>query len=110
MEFSKEILKGILETLILYVISQGPKHGYLVARTIGKMTDGKIEIQDGTLYPILHRLEKKGLITGSWVETGQTRKRKEYTLTQQGKEMLKEQAGQWQTLSEILTQVVEEVL
>jgi PadR family transcriptional regulator, regulatory protein PadR len=110
MDVSKEILKGLLDTLVLYVIEQKPKHGYLIAKSIGEMANGQMEIQDGTLYPILHRLEKKGLIRGGWLSDGTARKRREYKITAAGETTLRDQAGQWRFIASMLNQVAKDVL
>lgn len=108
-DFSKEMLKGILDLLVLHVIARSPKHGYLVTKSIAELTDGQLAIQDGTLYPILHRLEQKAQISGVWVESEQARKRKEYRITPAGREALREQAAQWGLLIRILNQVTKDI-
>ncbi len=110
MEFSKEILKGLLDTLVLYSIAQEPKHGYRVAKSISDLAKGELEIQDGTLYPILHRLEQRALIKGTWIEDGSARKRREYRITPAGTTMLRDQAAQWKVLTGMLNSITRDLL
>jgi PadR family transcriptional regulator PadR len=110
MDFSKEMLKGVLDSLVLYVIAQEPKHGYRVAKAVSELAKGQLEIQDGTLYPILHRLEQKRLIKGAWIKEVSARQRREYQITPAGIAALKDQAGQWRILSGMLNQIMEDVL
>lgn len=85
------LARGIHEVLILAVLRHGPKHGYQIALDVEEETGGVFAFQHGTLYPILHRLEKEGLIEGTWTDDG--RRRKEYRLTRDGLHRLGEEAG-----------------
>lgn len=81
------LVRDINEMLIFAVLRDGAKHGYQVALDVEERTDGKFTFQHGTLYPILHRLEKDGCIEGKWSKAG-GRRRKEYHLTRTGRERL----------------------
>lgn len=72
------------EALILASLQEGPRHGYQLAIEIEERSQGAFSFNHGTLYPILHRLEKNGLITGNWSEDGGGRRRKSYELTRKG--------------------------
>ena len=84
------------EVLILSTLSSGPHHGYQLALEIEQKSDGAFRFKHGTLYPILHKLEKEGLIQGDWLEEGSKRKRKSYRLTAAGKRNLQIQTVAWQ--------------
>lgn len=76
--------RAIHEVLILAVLRDGPKHGYQIALDVEERTEGAYQFQHGTLYPILHRLERAGRITGRW-DRSSGRRRKEYELTDDGR-------------------------
>lgn len=86
------------EALILASLREGPKHGYQLAIDIDERSDGFFRFQHGTLYPILHKLEKRGLIKGSWTREGSDgvgRKRKSYALTAPGRRYADQQLEAW---------------
>ena len=83
------------ETLILSTLSLGPHHGYQLALELEQKSDGAFRFKHGTLYPILHKLEKEGLISGDWLEEETKRKRKSYRLTSTGRRHLQYQRGEW---------------
>lgn len=83
--------RDINELLVLTTLEDGPKHGYQIALDVEEESDGAFELQHGTLYPILHRLEKEGLIEGDWEEEG--RRRKVYGLTDRGRRRLDRRGG-----------------
>ena len=85
--------KRINELLVLTSLREGARHGYQIALDVEARSGGAFELQHGTLYPILHRLEKEGLIRGEWTE-GAGRQRKNYELTRTGLRYLEEQAGE----------------
>ena len=83
------------ETLILSTLSSGPHHGYQLALELEQKSGGVFRFKHGTLYPILHKLEKDGLISGHWLEEESKRKRKSYRLTAAGRQHLKIHKGAW---------------
>ena len=87
----QSLVRVINEVLILAVLRGGAKHGYQIALDVEGETAGAFAFQHGTLYPILHRLEGEGRITGSWDESG-GRRRKEYALTEAGRRYLAEES------------------
>ncbi|MFC1730169.1 PadR family transcriptional regulator [candidate division KSB1 bacterium] len=89
------LAKNCNETLILSLLSREMKHGYQIALEIENLSNDQFKFNHGTLYPILHKLEKDGLIRGRWREEGTSRKRKYYTLTGKGEEYLKAQRQAW---------------
>ena len=91
--------------MILGILKQGNSYGYLIIKKIKEISGGKIEWSDGMLYPVLHRLEKEGLIRSEWSVTNDERPRKYYEITQAGKSVLQEEKSQWLTVSEVLDKV-----
>ncbi len=83
------------EALILAALRDGPKHGYQLAVDIEERSSGMFGFNHGTLYPILHRLEKNGLISGTWSDDGGGRRRKSYTLTRKGTSHTSELLAAW---------------
>ena len=83
------------ETLILSALSSGPHHGYQLALELEQQSTGAFRFKHGTLYPILHKLEKEGLISGDWLEEKSKRKRKSYRLTEAGRLHLTGQKSAW---------------
>lgn len=89
-----ELLRGSLELMVLSTLSSGKKYGYLIQTTLSESSHQAIEMKAGTLYPILHKLEKEGWVKSLWEnETG--RRRKWYELTAAGKKQLKCRADEW---------------
>ncbi len=98
--------RSIHEVLILAVLREGPKHGYQIALDVEEVTGGVYAFQHGTLYPILHRLEKEGLIAGQWDRSG-SRRKKVYEPTASGREHLKAEWAEIEKALEALRQLVE---
>ncbi len=102
----KDVLLGTLDLLILRVVSSGSKHGYGIARRIEQISDDILNVQQGSLYPALHRLEKKSFIKAEW-QTGETNKPiKMYTLTKEGESQLKEEVAHWKLVSAAVNTVI----
>jgi len=96
------------EVLILSTLQSGPHHGYQLALEIEQRSDGAFLFQHGTLYPILHKLERDGLIQGDWLEAGRKRRRKSYHLTDAGRRYLADQTKAWRGFFDRLFDVVTE--
>src|SRR5579875_1783584 len=90
-----DLLQGTLDMLILKAVSLGPQHGYGVLQRIEQISGGQLEIQQGSLYPALYRLEHQGAITSEWGESENNRRAKFYRLTTAGRAQLKAEAGKW---------------
>lgn len=91
----QSLTKNCNEALLLAILYPGKKHGYQLALEIEEKSNGLFKFNHGTLYPILHKLEKEGLIRGSWKQEGPKRKRKYYSLSAKGKKYVKVQIDQW---------------
>jgi PadR family transcriptional regulator, regulatory protein PadR len=90
-----EILKGTLDLLVLKALSWGPAHGYAVARWIELVTDDLLAVGEGTLYPALHRLEERGLVSANWGVSENNRRAKFYVLTRRGRTHLQSEHRKW---------------
>jgi PadR family transcriptional regulator PadR len=102
MASTTELLQGTLDLLILKAISLGPLHGYGVLLRIQQMSQDKLQIQQGSLYPALYRLEHQGLIASEWGDSANNRRAKYYRLTAAGKRRLRDEVAYWQRLSEAI--------
>jgi PadR family transcriptional regulator, regulatory protein PadR len=97
-----ELLQGTLDLLILKAVSLGPLHGYGVLLRIQQISQNRLQIQQGSLYPALYRLEHQGLITSEWGESENKRKARYYRLTATGRRRLKEETAYWRRFSEAI--------
>ena len=93
--FNRELKKGSAGLLILALIEYQPRHGYEISKLIEEKSGGMLHFHVASLYPLLYRLEKRGLIQGRWVEKAGQRRRRYYRLTVKGRKMLKEQRNSW---------------
>ena len=92
--------KGTAEQLILAQLEQRPSHGYEIAQHIEARSRGTVSFHVASLYPVLYRLERRGLIAGRWVEKAGQRRRRYYTLTAAGRKVLAEQRRTWSAFME----------
>src|SRR3954449_145678 len=92
---SPELLHGTLDTLILKTLLGGRRHGYGIARAIEEATVGVVEIEEGSLYPALYRMERKGWLEAEWGLSELGRRAKFYKLTHKGRRQLTTQAAEW---------------
>lgn len=102
MSDTTELLQGTLDLLILKAVSLGPLHGYGVLLRIEQISQKRLLIQQGSLYPALYRLEHQALITSEWGESENKRKAKYYRLTAAGRRRLKEETAYWRRFSEAI--------
>ena len=107
MKFRRELVGSTTATLILSVLNTGSAHGYEIVRRINELSDGIFEWQEGTIYPALHKLEARELIRGEWVEALNGKKRRVYSLTEDGKRALASEAQEWSTYSKAVESVLE---
>jgi transcriptional regulator len=96
---STDILQGTLDLLILKAISLGPQHGYGVLLRIRQVSREVLQIQQGSLYPALYRLEHQGLVASTWGESDNRRRAKFYRLTPAGQRRLRQEVAYWERLS-----------
>lgn len=100
------LIQGTLDFLILKTLSLGPMHGFQIARWIQQATDDVLRIEEGTLYPALHRLDRKGLIVGEWGVSDRGRRARFYTLTPAGERVLKRESRDWSRFVAAVDKVV----
>ena len=101
-----DLLQGTLDMLILKAVSLGPLHGYGVLLRIQQISSGRLEIQQGSLYPALFRIEHQGLIAGEWGESENKRRAKYYSLTPAGRRRFQEQTRDWNRMADIIAGVL----
>jgi len=106
---SVELLQGTLDMLILKAVSLGGLHGYGVLLRLEQLTGGQLQIQQGSLYPALYRLEHQGLIASEWGESENKRKAKFYSLTAAGRKRLKLETESWGRFSAMVAGVLDSV-
>lgn len=103
---SNELLHGTLETLVLKAIAGGPRHGYAIARWLEDSTGDVLQVEDGSLYPALYRMEQRGLIQASWGTSELGRKAKFYRLTAPGRKRLAASTAEWARFSAAISKVL----
>jgi PadR family transcriptional regulator, regulatory protein PadR len=103
---AQDLLQGTLDMLILKAVSLGPLHGYGVLLRIQQISGERLQIQQGSLYPALYRLEHQGLIKSEWGESDNKRKAKYYTLTATGRRRFHEQTQNWEQMADIIATVL----
>jgi transcriptional regulator len=94
-----DLLQGTLDLLILKTLARGPLHGWAISKRIQLLSNEVLAVQQGSLYPALHRLEQQGWISAEWKDTDQGRNAKVYTLTRDGKRQLERELESWKRLS-----------
>jgi PadR family transcriptional regulator len=102
-----DLLQGTLDMLILKAVSLGPLHGYGVLLRIGQISQDKLEIQQGSLYPALYRLEHQGWIASEWGESENRRKAKFYRLTAAGRRRLQSETEKWNRMAELIAGILQ---
>jgi transcriptional regulator len=100
---SIDLLQGTLTALILKALSWGSLHGYGIARWIEHATGEELLVEEGSLYPALHRLEARGLISSQWTRSDTNRRVRSYTLTEQGRAQLRAELSRWDRFSAAVT-------
>ena len=105
-EPSLELVKGTLDVLVLKALSWGAMHGYAVSRWIRDVTDEALSIEEGALYPALHRLERKGWLESEWDLTDSNRQAKFYRMTAEGRRALRSETTSWARFTEAVSRVL----
>ena len=100
MQPKSDLPQGTLDLLILKVAALGPIHGYAIAQRLQQVSRDVVQVQQGSLYPALHRLENRGLLTADWKETESGREAKFYRLTRKGRTQLDTESASWLRLAE----------
>jgi transcriptional regulator len=106
---STELVQGTLDLLIMKTVALEPKHGWAIAQRIQQVSKDVLQVQQGSLYPALHRLEAQGLIKSEWGESENNRRARYYSLTRSGKKRLQEEEENWERLSTAVSLVLKTV-
>jgi transcriptional regulator len=104
---SGELLPGTLDMLILKTLIRGPMHGYAVAEFIQQTSEDVLKVEEGALYPALHRLELRGLLAPEWGISENNRRAKYYRLTAAGRRHLAEESARWSRMSTAIARIME---
>lgn len=94
--YVEQLLRGVVEPLLLFIIDELPLHGYGIARELERRSQGYFNLTASTLYSALRRLEGRGLVLSSWQQVARNQKRRCYELTEKGRQVLAEEVAQWQ--------------
>ena len=106
MKFSKELVKGSTAMLVMSVLSSGDKYGYQIIKVLEALSEAAFTMNEGTLYPILHALEREKYLESYWEETASARKRRYYRLTDRGRRALAGKKEEWRAYSKAVEQVL----
>jgi PadR family transcriptional regulator PadR len=101
------VLQGTLDMLVLKALARGPRHGYDVTEFIQSHSDDVLRVEEGALYPALHRLEIRGLLASEWGVSANNRRAKYYRLTAAGRKQLAQESSHWARLSAAVARVME---
>lgn|SRR5262245_54163944 len=102
----KERLYGTLDALILKTLAGGPRHGYAIAKWLEDRSGESITVEEGSLYPALYRMEKRGWVEAEWGASELGRKAKFYRLTREGREQLRLETAEWKTFVAVVSDVL----
>lgn len=100
------LLPGSLDLLVLQTLTGGPHHGYAIARHLRDVSQAFLEVEEGSLYPALHRLERRGWVSTEWGESSSKRRAKYYRLTPKGRKQLAAETSAWQQMREAIDRVL----
>ncbi len=101
-----ELLHGTLDALVLKTLAWGPRHGYAIARWIEQLSGDELRIEEGSLYPALYRLERRGWLEAEWGLSDSGRRVKLYSLTSEGRERLTVETAQWSRFADAVGRVL----
>ena len=105
----RKLVQGTLELLILRTLLFGPRHGHGIAKHIQRTSEDVLQVEHGSLYPALHRLEKSGCITSKWEQTERGREMRMYRLTPKGRKQLSVEQSKWDELVRAMARVLKPV-
>jgi PadR family transcriptional regulator len=108
MQPKSDLLQGTLDLLILKIVALGPIHGYGIAQRLQQISRDVLQVQQGSLYPALYRLEERGYLQSQWRETEQGRMAKFYTVTKKGSRQLADERAQWERVAGAITLVLQQ--
>lgn len=102
MEMNKDLVAASATQLVLAILAEGDSYGYAIIKRVAELSGGHLQWTDGMLYPVLHRLERQGLVAAKWAAAETGRRRKYYRITKEGKSQLAAQRQQWQVVDDAL--------
>ncbi|HEY4906815.1 MAG TPA: PadR family transcriptional regulator [Candidatus Acidoferrum sp.] len=102
-----DLLQGTLDMLILKIVALGPVHGYGISLRIRQISKEVLQVQQGSLYPALHRLEKRGWLTAEWGESENGRQAKFYKLSPKGRKQLQAEESNWERLAQAVSLIMQ---
>jgi PadR family transcriptional regulator, regulatory protein PadR len=105
MSINKDLVAASSTPLVLAILAEGDSYGYAILQRVRELSGGELEWTDGMLYPVLHRLERSGLVASRWEKAETGRKRKYYRITEAGREQLAEERRQWRTVDATLRSI-----
>jgi transcriptional regulator len=105
-ESDGDMLAGTLDMLILRILRAGPAHGLEIAQAIERRSDAVLLVEQGSLYPALHRIEERGWVAAFWGTSGNNRRARFYRLTPKGRQQLAAEAGRWESLVDAVARVM----
>jgi PadR family transcriptional regulator PadR len=104
---SPELLQGTLDMLLLKALQLGPLHGYAIARRVEQFSDNVLRVEEGSLYPALHRMEERGWLESEWGVSENNRRSKFYRLTRKGRKQLEVETAEWKRMAAAITRVMQ---
>ena len=105
MDLGKDLVAASATPLVLAILAEGESYGYAIIKRVGELSKGHLQWTDGMLYPVLHRLERHGLIASQWRSSETGRRRKYYRLTEEGRTELEAERKRWQTVDATLNRI-----
>jgi len=105
MSINKDLVAATSTPLVLAILAEGDTYGYAILKRVRELSGGELEWTDGMLYPVLHRLERSGLVESRWEKTESGRRRKYYRVTETGREHLADERRQWRTMDDTLRKI-----
>ena len=101
-----DLLQGTLDLMVLKALSFGPRHGYALARWIERVTDDVLSVEEGSLYPALHRLEERGAVESDWGVSENNRRARFYKLSSRGRQQLRQETASWHRFADAVGRVL----
>ena len=105
MELGKDLVAASATPIVLAILSEGESYGYAIIKRVSELSGGQLNWTDGMLYPVLHRLERNGLVAAKWAESETGRRRKYYRLTKEGRTELDAERKRWQVVDQTLNRL-----
>ena len=102
MSVSKDLVAASATSLVLSILAEGDSYGYAIIKRVSELSGGQLQWTDGMLYPVLHRLERHGLVASKWGASESGRRRKYYRLTKEGRTQLEAERRRWQVVDQTL--------